>query len=144
MAENVPSGHPRCRWVCFFNKSDSTILMMVLFLTNTPFHFTRWTGAVWIIVMFLSAVWTLILMAPIHCSRSISEQVMQFKMYPDEETNSSASITLYCVDQLFFVTSCSLFRFPWLTFYCFVSWFDFHFSPRYFSYDEFSLLNNCV
>ncbi len=30
----------------------------------------------WIIVMFLSAVWTLILMAPIHCRGSISEQVM--------------------------------------------------------------------
>ncbi len=29
-----------------------------------------------IIVMFLSAVWTLILMAPIHCRRSIGEQVM--------------------------------------------------------------------
>ncbi len=26
-----------------------------------------WTGVVWIIVMFLSAVWTLILTAPIHC-----------------------------------------------------------------------------
>ncbi len=26
-----------------------------------------WTGAVWMIVMFLSAVWTLILTAPIHC-----------------------------------------------------------------------------
>ncbi len=29
-----------------------------------------------IIVMFLSAVWTLILTAPIHCSASIAEQVM--------------------------------------------------------------------
>ncbi len=35
-----------------------------------------WTGVVWIIVMFLSAVWTLILMAPIHCRGSIGEQVM--------------------------------------------------------------------
>ncbi len=34
-------------------------------------------GLVWIIVMFLSAVWTLILTAPIHCRASISEQVMQ-------------------------------------------------------------------
>ncbi len=31
----------------------------------------------WIIVMFLSAVWTHILMAPIHCRGSIGEQVMQ-------------------------------------------------------------------
>ncbi len=37
-----------------------------------------WTGVVWIIVMFLSAVWTLILTAPIHCRASISEQVMQW------------------------------------------------------------------
>ncbi len=29
----------------------------------------------WIIVMLLSAVWTLILMAPIHCRGSIGEQV---------------------------------------------------------------------
>ncbi len=32
----------------------------------------------WIIVMFLSAVWTLILTAPIHCRGSIGEQVMEF------------------------------------------------------------------
>ncbi len=30
----------------------------------------------WITVMFLSAVWTLILTAPIHCKGSICEQVM--------------------------------------------------------------------
>ncbi len=36
-----------------------------------------WTGVVWIIVIFLSAVWTLILTAPIHCRASIGEQVMQ-------------------------------------------------------------------
>ncbi len=30
----------------------------------------------WIIDMFLSAVWTLILTAPIHCKGSIGEQVM--------------------------------------------------------------------
>ncbi len=30
----------------------------------------------WIMVMFLSAVWTLILTAPIHCRGSIGEQVM--------------------------------------------------------------------
>ncbi len=32
-----------------------------------------------IIVMFLSAVWTLILMAPIQCRGSIGEQVMELK-----------------------------------------------------------------
>ncbi len=36
-----------------------------------------WTGVVWIIVMFLSAVWTLILTAPIHCRASIAEQLME-------------------------------------------------------------------
>ncbi len=35
-----------------------------------------WTKVVCIIVMFLSAVWTLILTAPIHCRPSITEQVM--------------------------------------------------------------------
>ncbi len=55
-------------------------LMMDLFLTNTQ-QFTSqdincWTGLEWIIVMFLSAVWTLILTAPIHCRGSIAEQVM--------------------------------------------------------------------
>ncbi len=32
----------------------------------------------WIIVMFLSAVWTLILTAPIHCRASIAETLMQY------------------------------------------------------------------
>ncbi len=37
-----------------------------------------WSGKddLWIIVMILSAVWTLILMAPIHRRGSIGEQVM--------------------------------------------------------------------
>ncbi len=45
------------------------------------FHFTiisvmDWSGVdyLWIIVIFLSAVWTLILAAPIHCRGSISEK----------------------------------------------------------------------
>ncbi len=42
-----------------------------------------WSGVdyLWIIVMFfvmfLSAVWTLFLMAPIHCRASIAETLMQ-------------------------------------------------------------------
>ncbi len=36
-----------------------------------------------IIVMFLSAVWTLILTAPIHCRASIAEQVMQWYISPN-------------------------------------------------------------
>ncbi len=54
---------------------------MSLFLTNTQLLASQdinwWTGVVWIIVMFLSAVWTLILTAPIHCRGSTGEQVMQ-------------------------------------------------------------------
>ncbi len=76
-----PSGCPRCRWVCFrFGEMQryitcsamnalqwmGAVRMMDLFLTNTQFfHINWWTGVVWIIVMFLSAVWTLILTAPI-------------------------------------------------------------------------------
>ncbi len=42
-----------------------------------------WTGEVWIIVMFLSAVWTLILTAPIHYRGSIAEQVMKPYISPN-------------------------------------------------------------
>ncbi len=52
-----------------------------------------WTGVVWIIVMFLSAVWTLILTAPIHCRASIAEQVMQCyispKLFPRRKNSST-------------------------------------------------------
>ncbi len=41
------------------------------------------TGVVWIIVMFLSSVWTLILTAPIHCRASTDKQVMQCNFYPN-------------------------------------------------------------
>ncbi len=39
-------------------------------------------GLEWIIVMFLSAVWTLILTAPIHCRGSTGEQVMECYISP--------------------------------------------------------------
>ncbi len=44
-----------------------------------------WSGVdyLWIIVMFLSAVWTLILTAPIHCRWSIAEQVMECYISPN-------------------------------------------------------------
>ncbi len=52
---------------------------------RTALHFNRcqlmdWSRTVdflWIIVIFLSAVWTLILTAPIHCRGSIGEQVLR-------------------------------------------------------------------
>ncbi len=55
-------------------------VLMDLFNTNmqlfTSLDVNWGTGVVWIIVMFLSAVWPLILTAPIHCRRSIGEQVI--------------------------------------------------------------------
>ncbi len=62
-------------------KSIKNVLMMDLFIANMQLFVTQdinWsTGVVlWIIVMSLSAVWTLILTAPIHCRGSIGEQVM--------------------------------------------------------------------
>ncbi len=54
-----------------------------------------WSGVdyLWIIVMFLSAVWTLILMAPIHCRASIAETLMQCYISPNlmKKQNSSSS-----------------------------------------------------
>ncbi len=70
-------------WTCISARSNGfkNILIVDLFLTNTQFLSSQdvnwWTGVVWIIVMFLSAVWTLILTAPIHCRGSITEQVME-------------------------------------------------------------------
>ncbi len=58
-----------------------------LFLTSTHLLSSQdvnwWTGVVWIIVMFLSAVWALILTAPIHCTASIAETVMQCYISPN-------------------------------------------------------------
>ncbi len=48
-----------------------------------------WTGVVWIIVMFLSAVWTLILTAPIHCRASIAEAVMCCYISPNLMTKQT-------------------------------------------------------
>ncbi len=43
--------------------------MMGLFQLLSSQDVNWWTGVVWIIVMFLSAVWSLILTAPIHCKQ---------------------------------------------------------------------------
>ncbi len=48
---------------------------MDLFQLLSSQDLNRWTGAVWIIEMCLSAVWTLILTAPIHCRASIDEVI---------------------------------------------------------------------
>ncbi len=47
------------------------------------FVFSRCVDYLRIIVMYLSAVWTLILTAPIHCRGSIGEQVMQCYISPN-------------------------------------------------------------
>ncbi len=62
--------------------------MMDLVLTNTKLLSSQdinWSGVdcLWIIVMFLSAVWTLILTAPIHCRASTAETVMQRHISPN-------------------------------------------------------------
>ncbi len=59
------------------------VLMMDLFLTNICLLKTLTDGLVWIIVTFLSAVWTLILTAPIHCRASIAETLMQCYISPN-------------------------------------------------------------
>ncbi len=60
-----------------------SILMLDLFhLLSSP-DVNWWTGVVWIIVMFLSVVWTLILTAPIHCRASIDETLMQRHISPN-------------------------------------------------------------
>ncbi len=59
------------------------VLMMDLFQLLSSQDVNWWTGVVWIIVMFLSAVWTLILTAPIHCRGSIAETVMQCYISPN-------------------------------------------------------------
>ncbi len=48
----------------------------ILVLVKYRFQHSLQFGVMWIIVMFLSAVWTLILTAPIHCGGPIAEQVM--------------------------------------------------------------------
>ncbi len=55
---------------------------LALLVNNSLTDINWWTGVVWIIVMFLSAVWTLILTAPIHCRGSIGEQVMECYISP--------------------------------------------------------------
>ncbi len=54
--------------------SVKNVLMMDLFQLLSSRDVNWWTGVLWIIVMFLSAVWTLILTAPIHCRASTAEQ----------------------------------------------------------------------
>ncbi len=71
LAENNGLKLKMCWWICFLQTYSFTL------------GINWWTGVVWIIVMFLSAVWTLILMAPIHCRGPTSEQLMECYLYPN-------------------------------------------------------------
>ncbi len=78
-------------WTSIFTRNNDLKLKCLNYLFGYFFYYTFftnmqlltlrkvnwWTGVVWISVMFLSAVWALILTAPIHCKGSIGEQVMQ-------------------------------------------------------------------
>ncbi len=61
-----------------FSQKQWIYLIRDLFLTNSQLFTSQdvnwWTEMVWITVMFLSAVFTLILTAPIHCRASTGEQ----------------------------------------------------------------------
>ncbi len=64
-----------------------------------------WSGVdyLWIIVMFLSAVWTLILTAPIHCRGSIGEQVMKCYISPNLMKKHGLRVRIYSVNVPFWV-----------------------------------------
>ncbi len=63
-----------------FNQKQrfKNILMLDLFQLLSSQDVMDWSGVdyLWVIVMFLSAVWTFIQTAPIHCRGSISQQVV--------------------------------------------------------------------
>ncbi len=66
---------------------DLLLLNMQLFTLQ---NINGWAGVVWITVIFLSAVWSLILTAPIHCRGKWASANAKFlQIYSDEETNSS-------------------------------------------------------
>ncbi len=81
----VSSNLKKCRipslayqWILWSEWVPSEILSFWIFK-----DVNLWTGVVCIIVMSLSAVWTLILTAPIHCRASIGEQVMECYISPN-------------------------------------------------------------
>ncbi len=73
-------------WMHILARSEglklNTLMLDLFQLLSSP-DVNWWTGVLWIIVMFLSSVWTLILTAPIHCRASIAETVMQCYISPN-------------------------------------------------------------
>ncbi len=78
---------------------------------------------VWVIVMVLSPLWTLILTVPIHCRRSIGEQVMLkfLQIFSDEEK----LISILAGQQ---VNKCSAnVNFLWMNYYLWFLWMNYYF-----------------
>ncbi len=74
---------------------------MQLLFHNTLIDVLGVVDYLWIIMMFLSAVWTLILTAPIHCRGSTGEQVCNatfLKIWTHKETNSTSWMAWVCVN----------------------------------------------
>jgi len=61
-----------------FKFNDGFVSSKLTAFLFTTHYLMNWSNVhyLWIIVMFLSAIWTLILTAPIHCRGSIYEQVV--------------------------------------------------------------------
>ncbi len=77
-------------WICFLQSHSFSLHKM---LTDG----LEWCG---LLVMFLSAVWTLILTAPIHCRGSIGE--LHFSK-SDEETNSLGALRVSIFSVIFII-----------------------------------------
>ncbi len=81
--------------------SYKNVSIMGLFHTNMQLSalqdINKWTGGVWIIVIFFSAVWTLILTTPIHCRGSNGEQG------PDSQNILKKTFLLNCHFLLIFL-----------------------------------------
>ncbi len=58
-------------WICLAQR-------LSFLLNKTLIDGLEWCGYLWIIVMFLSTVWTLILTAPIHCRGADVIQLMKY------------------------------------------------------------------
>ncbi len=80
------------------------VLMMDLIQLLSSQDVNWWTGVVWIIVMFLSAVWTLILTAPIQCRASIAPNV-PMKIQTGLRMSTFAANSHFCVNYSFKICS---------------------------------------
>ncbi len=71
-----------------------------------------WSGVdyLWIIVMFLSAVWTLILTAPIHCRASIAETLMECCVSPNLMKKQTHLHLGFCTQGEIWFVKCSFIK----------------------------------